>query len=79
VEELLREVQALRAELSEMRRFLEMTQPLELLKDTEVAAMLKIGKSSVWKRVADKRLPEPVRMGRDVRWRLADIKAVVPA
>jgi len=46
----------------------------QLLSIREVAAMLAIDERSVRRRVADGTLPEPVRIGRSVRWRKLDIE-----
>ena len=48
-----------------------------LLTAGEVAKMLSIGKSSVWRHVKNGDLPEPVRIGGATRWRLRDIKALI--
>ena len=49
----------------------------ELLKVAEVAALLKVSTRQIWKLAASGRLPTPVRLGRSVRWRAADIDAFV--
>lgn len=46
----------------------------QLLTIREVAAMLAINERSVRRRVAEGTLPEPVRIGRSVRWRRLDIE-----
>jgi excisionase family DNA binding protein len=48
----------------------------DLLTIREVAWRLSISSRSVWRLVATRELPPPVRLGRRVvRWRLADIRA----
>ena len=51
-----------------------MTEAL-FLKDTEVAALLGISKSSVWRLTANGTLPQPVRIGGMTRWKRAEIEA----
>jgi excisionase family DNA binding protein len=50
-----------------------------LLRVQEVAAMLGIGRSSVWAKVKNGRLPEPIKIGGSTRWRLADLQPLVQA
>jgi predicted DNA-binding transcriptional regulator AlpA len=50
-----------------------------LVKDTEAAAMLSMGRSTFWEAVRKKLLPEPVKIGGLTRWRVADLLAVVQA
>lgn len=46
----------------------------------EAAAMLSIGKSTLWREVRAKRLPEPVKIGGSTRWRVSDLqRALEPA
>ena len=40
----------------------------------EVATILSISPRSVWRLVSRRELPQPLRFGRTVRWRLADIE-----
>jgi len=52
----------------------------ELLTDVQVAKTLGIGRSSVWRHLANGKLPQPVRLfGGTTRWRLTDIKQFVEA
>ncbi len=44
-----------------------------LLKDSDVAERLAVSRRQVWKLRASGRLPEPIRMGGNVRWRESDI------
>jgi predicted DNA-binding transcriptional regulator AlpA len=44
-----------------------------LLRVGEVAGRLGISVRAVWKNVASRRLPPPVRLGRAVRWRESEI------
>ena len=45
----------------------------ELLRVRDVAAQLKVSQRQVWKMHSAGGLPEPVRIGRSVRWRVDDI------
>lgn len=45
-----------------------------LLTDRQLALRLGVSRSFVWKLLASGRLPEPVRLGRAVRWRLRDLR-----
>lgn len=45
----------------------------------EVAAILSISTRSVWRLVAAGELPQPIRFGRNVRWRLEDVEAWIEA
>jgi predicted DNA-binding transcriptional regulator AlpA len=47
----------------------------ELLTDVQVAALLQIGKSTVWQYANDGKLPKPVRLGAMTRWRRAEVMA----
>lgn len=49
----------------------------ELLRDTEVAARLKLCRRQIHKLAADGRLPAPIRLGRSIRWRLSDVLAAI--
>lgn len=48
----------------------------ELLTVRDVAAMLNLGVSTVWRQVRKEQLPRPVRVGGSTRWRRADIEAL---
>ena len=72
-QELMFQVRELRRELAEIRGLIQQERP-QLLKDVEVARMLGIGRSTVWSRLKEGRLPQPVRLGTETRWRLADIQ-----
>lgn len=50
--------------------------PKQLLRVGEVAAMLDLGVSTIWRQVRKGQLPEPVRIGGSTRWRRADIDAL---
>ena len=50
-------------------------EPALLLDARQVAAMLKIGVSTLYKLHASGRVPEPVRLGASVRWRRAELVA----
>lgn len=42
---------------------------------TEVATILKVSKRTVWRLVSSGELPQPIRFGRNVRWKLEDVEA----
>ena len=46
-----------------------------LLPAKEAVAMLSIGESTLWREVAAKRLPAPVKIGSATRWRVSDLIA----
>jgi len=48
-----------------------------LLKATEVAKMLNISVTSIYRRMADGTLPKPIKLGSLSRWSKADIARVV--
>ncbi len=50
-----------------------------LLAVGEVARLLSISIRATWKFVAAGRLPAPVRLGRSVRWRAAELDAWISA
>lgn len=45
-----------------------------LVRDTTAAKMLDMGRSTFWKAVRDKLLPEPVKIGGLTRWRVSDLQ-----
>ena len=49
----------------------------ELLTVKEVAGCLKVSSRQVWKLIASGRLPQPMRLGRSVRWRGDDLSMFV--
>lgn len=51
--------------------------PDRLIRDGDVAAMLGCSKATVWRRVADRSLPSPIRMGGLSRWSQAEILSVI--
>lgn len=51
----------------------------ELMTVRDVAAKLKVSSRQCWKLVASGRLPQPVRLGRSVRWRADDLAAFIAA
>jgi len=51
--------------------------PTQLLRVNEVAELLRISPRQVWKLRAMGRLPEPVRLGRSVRWRARELDAFI--
>lgn len=46
-----------------------------LLNVTEVARLLGMSKSSVWRLTSDGTLPQPIRIGAMTRWRRAEVEA----
>ena len=53
---------------------LEIGQPL-LISADELARLLGISTRTIWRRLSGGEIPKPVRLGKSVRWRLADIEA----
>ena len=51
--------------------------PKQLLRVGEVAAMLDLGVSTIWRQVRKGQLPEPIQLGGSTRWRRADIEALI--
>jgi excisionase family DNA binding protein len=45
-----------------------------LIDDKAASALLGIGRSTLWRLLASGQLPRPVRLGRCVRWRRADLE-----
>jgi predicted DNA-binding transcriptional regulator AlpA len=45
-----------------------------LLKDSDVAELLSVSVRSVWRLNSSHRMPPPIRLAGNVRWRLSDIK-----
>lgn len=56
----------------------EKSQPL-LVPVAEAARILSIGKSTFWRGVAAKKLPQPVRIGGATRWRVSDLQRCIAA
>ncbi len=50
-----------------------------LISDVEVARLLGCSSTTVWRRVADRTLPQPIRIGGLTRWSRAEIEAVIEA
>jgi predicted DNA-binding transcriptional regulator AlpA len=48
-----------------------------LLRDTDAARMLGCSKATFWRRVSDKTIPKPVKIGGMSRWPLSEILAVI--
>ena len=53
-------------------------QPL-LLSDKSAANLLGISRATFWRRVNDKTLPKPMRLGGVTRWRREDIERTIEA
>lgn len=53
-----------------------MTQQL-LLSDREAARRLGVSRSTWWRRVRDRTMPQPVRIGGATRWRADEIEAAI--
>lgn len=49
----------------------------QLLSVGEVAGMLGLGISTIWRQVRQGNLPRPVRIGGSTRWRRADIETLI--
>ncbi|WP_415920588.1 helix-turn-helix transcriptional regulator [Tateyamaria sp. SN6-1] len=50
-----------------------MQSDVQLIRDTEAAAILGCGRSTFWKWVAKGIAPQPIRLGGATRWRRSDI------
>jgi predicted DNA-binding transcriptional regulator AlpA len=50
-----------------------------LVRDTEAATMLAMGRSTFWKAVRAKLLPDPVKIGGLTRWRVSDLRRHIEA
>lgn len=50
-----------------------------LLPVGQVASLLNLSQRAIWKLLAVGRLPRPVRLGRSVRWRAAELSAWIGA
>lgn len=48
-----------------------------LLRDKEVAQILRVSVPTVWRRVADGTIPRPIKIGALSRWPKSDIAAVI--
>jgi excisionase family DNA binding protein len=48
-----------------------------LLRVGEVAAMLDLGVSTIWRQVRKGQIPAPIQIGGSTRWRAADIQAML--
>ncbi|VTU28857.1 putative transcriptional regulator [Variovorax sp. PBL-H6] len=48
-----------------------------LVTAAEAAKMLSMGQSTFWRKVGEKKLPEPVKIAGMTRWRVADLHACV--
>lgn len=53
-------------------------QPL-LLSDKSAATLLGISRATFWRRVTDKSLPQPLRLGGVTRWRREDLENAIHA
>ena len=52
-------------------------EPTLLMSDNAAAAWLGISRATLWRRVADATLPQPVRIGGVTRWRRDELLAAV--
>ena len=50
-----------------------------LICDREAAKLLGCSRTTVWRRVKDGTIPNPLRIGGLSRWKLSDIQAVITA
>jgi predicted DNA-binding transcriptional regulator AlpA len=48
-----------------------------LVTASEAAKMLAMGQSTFWRKVAEKKLPQPVKVAGITRWRVADLHACI--
>jgi predicted DNA-binding transcriptional regulator AlpA len=48
--------------------------PSILVTAAELAEMLRVSKRTLWRQVSARQVPQPVRIGAAVRWRLEEIK-----
>jgi excisionase family DNA binding protein len=53
-------------------------EPLLIAAD-ELADLLKVSKRTLWRLRSAKHLPEPVRLGNSVRWRIEEIRQWIAA
>jgi predicted DNA-binding transcriptional regulator AlpA len=51
----------------------DVSHDISLMRARDVRRALAIGRSTVWRWVAEGRLPPPIRMGRVTAWRRSDI------
>ena len=51
------------------------TAPKQLLRVGDVAEILDLGVSTIWRQVRKGQLPAPLQIGGSTRWRRADIEA----
>lgn len=49
----------------------------QLLRVSDVAKILSVGVSSVWRLARNGQLPAPIRVGGSTRWRRTDIEALI--
>lgn len=52
-------------------------QPKQLLRVGDVAEILDLGVSTIWRQVRKGQLPAPLQIGGSTRWRRADIEALL--
>ena len=48
-----------------------------LIRDSEGARLLGCSKATFWRRVADRTIPRPIKIGGMSRWKLSDLQAVI--
>jgi excisionase family DNA binding protein len=53
--------------------------PKPLLRVGEVATILDVGVSTIWRQVRNGQLPAPIQIGGSTRWRRAEIEAIIAA
>ena len=51
--------------------------PKQVFRVGEVAAILDLGVSTVWRKVRNGQLPAPIQIGGSTRWRRTDIEALI--
>lgn len=53
--------------------------PEQLVNDKTAASLLGCSRTTLWRRVKDGTIPNPLRIGGLSRWKLSDIQAVITA
>ena len=47
----------------------------KLINAEELAKLMQISERTLWRLLSGRKLPQPVRIGRNTRWRLAEVEA----
>ncbi len=56
---------------------MSITPQAQLLNVSEVAELLSLGKSSIWRHVSNGTLPKPIKICGATRWRKSDIETFI--